>query len=139
MFTGGSMGYSKDRGRVSIRLAGLLTACIAMTGAPSVRAADAEASDTQLVDIVVTAQRRSESLQTVPLSAQVIGNAQLIEQNYSDLQDLSQVIPSLHVSAGGATSDIYIRGIGSGNSQSFDQSVGTFVDDVYFGRARRST
>src|SRR5580692_2950329 len=136
---GGPMGYSKDRNRAFHGLAGALAGIIAISAIPAVHAADAEASDTQLVEIVVTAQRRSENLQNVPLSAQVISNAQLIEQNYNDLQDLSQIIPSLHVSAGGATSDIYIRGIGSGNSQSFDQSVGTFVDDVYFGRARSST
>jgi iron complex outermembrane recepter protein len=133
------MGYSKNRGRVCIGLAGVLAGVIAIGTPPSVRAADVEASDTQLAEIVVTAQLRSENLQTVPLSAQVIGNAELIERNFSDLQDLSQVIPSLHVSAGGATSDIYIRGIGSGNSQSFDQSVGTFIDDIFFGRARSST
>jgi len=133
------MGYAQDRGRISSGLLGVLAGFAAMSIVPSLRAADAGPSDTQLVEIVVTAQRRSENLQSVPLSAQVIGNAQLIEQNYNDLQDLSQVTPSLHVSAGGATSDIYIRGIGSGNSQSFDQSVGTFIDDVYFGRARSST
>src|SRR5882724_524040 len=118
------MGYSRDRSRVCIGLATALTGLMAIFATPSARAAGAEASDTQLVEVVVTAQRRSENLQNVPLSAQVIGNSQLIERNYSDLQDLSQVIPSLHVSAGGATSDIYVRGIGSGNSQSFDQSVG---------------
>lgn len=108
--------------------------------AGTARAADAqEATDAELASVVVTAQRRAENLQDVPLSAQVIGGAQLSDQNYNDLEDLSQVVPSLHVSAGGATSDMYIRGVGSGNSQYFDQSVGTFVDDIYFGRARSST
>jgi iron complex outermembrane receptor protein len=134
------MRYLAGRNTLTFLSALLTGAGIAAGTSTASQAADAtNPSDSQLVEIVVTAQRRSENLQTVPLSAQVIGNAQLIEQNYSDLQDLSQVIPSLHVSAGGATSDIYIRGIGSGNSQSFDQSVGTFVDDIYFGRARSST
>jgi outer membrane receptor protein involved in Fe transport len=133
------MGNAQDRGRIWYGLVGALAGFIAIGVTPSLHAADTESSDTQLVEIVVTAQRRSENLQNVPLSAQVIGNAELSERNYNDLQDLSQVTPSLHVSAGGATSDIYIRGIGSGNSQSFDQSVGTFIDDVYFGRARSST
>ena len=42
----------------------------------------------------------------------------------------------MHVSTGAASGDMYIRGIGSGDQQSFDQSVGTFVDDIYHGRAR---
>ena len=63
----------------------------------------------------------------------------LERSNISDLQDLSQSMPAVHISHEGATSDLYIRGIGSGNSQSFDQSVGTFIDDIYHGRARSST
>jgi iron complex outermembrane receptor protein len=130
------------RRRNIISLLSALLACagIAVGTLPSSQAASAtDASDTQLVEIVVTAQRRSENLQSVPISAQVIGGQQLVNQNLSNLQDLSQTVPSVHVSAGGATSDMYIRGIGSGNQQSFDQSVGTFVDDIYHGRARSST
>jgi iron complex outermembrane recepter protein len=118
----------------------LMCAGLSVVASSESQGADAtNASDAQLVEIVVTAQRRAENLQSVPISAQVIGNQQLIDQNLSNLQDLSQTVPSLHVSAGGATSDLYIRGIGSGNQQSFDQSVGTFVDDIYHGRARSST
>jgi outer membrane receptor protein involved in Fe transport len=122
-------------------LSALLTAAgIAAGISTASQAADAtNVRDAQLVEIVVTAQRRSEKLQSVPISAQVIGGQELIDQNLSNLQDLSQIVPSVHVSAGGATSDMYIRGIGSGNQQSFDQSVGTFIDDIYHGRARSST
>jgi len=126
--------------RFHLYIAFFATGGLALTAAPDARAADAgAAAETQLAEVVVTAQRRTENLQSVPLSAQVIGEAQLTEQNFNDLQNLTQVLPAVHVSAGGATSDIYIRGVGSGNSQAFDQSVGTFVDDVYFGRARSTT
>lgn len=110
-------------------------------GLSSVRAAEppAAADDMQIGEIVVTAQRRSENLQSVPISAQVVGGQALSDQNFNSLGDLSQTVPSVHVSSGGATSDMYIRGIGSGNQQSFDQSVGTFIDDIYHGRARSST
>jgi len=46
------------------------------------------------------------------------------------------VLPAVHVGTGTFSSDIYIRGIGSGNNPSFDQSVAIFVDDVYYGRSR---
>jgi iron complex outermembrane receptor protein len=132
------MFHSARRGKAILLSAFLGSAGIA-GAAPASQAADATANDSQLVEIVVTAQRRTENLQNVPISAQVIGNQELIDRNLTNLQDLSETVPSLHVSAGGATSDMYIRGIGSGNQQSFDQSVGTFVDDVYHGRARSST
>src|SRR5258708_5975505 len=134
------MRYLAGRNTVTF-LSALLTGAGITAGTPTAsQTADGpKPSDAQLVEIVVTAQRRSENLQSVPISAQVIGGQQLVNQNLSNLQDLSQIVPSVHVSAGGATSDMYIRGIGSGNQQSFDQSVGTFVDDIYHGRARSST
>lgn len=98
-----------------------------------------EATDAQIEQVVVTAQRRSESLQNVPISAQVLSGDALMKANVSDLEDVSRTVPGVHISHAGATSDLYIRGIGSGNSQSFDQSVGTFIDDIYHGRARSST
>jgi iron complex outermembrane recepter protein len=118
-------------------LSGALAAVAALLGTPR-QASAADATDSQLVEIVVTAQRRSENLQNVPISAVVVGGVRLAEQNLIDLQSLSQTMPSLHVSAAGATSDMYIRGIGSGTQQAFDQSVGTFIDDIYHGRARSS-
>lgn len=109
--------------------------------APAARAADpvaADNNDAQLTEIVVSAQRRTENLQNVPISAQVIGGTALMEQNLNSLVDVSQTLPAVHVSNGAASGDMYIRGIGSGDQQSFDQSVGTFVDDIYHGRARMS-
>jgi iron complex outermembrane recepter protein len=114
-------------------------AVIAIILCPRAFAAESlAASDSQLTEIVVTAQHRAENLQDVPISAQVIGGQALSDENFNSLATLSQTVPSLHISAAGATSDMYIRGIGSGNSQSFDQSVGTFIDDIYHGRARSS-
>jgi iron complex outermembrane receptor protein len=97
-----------------------------------------DANDGQLVEIVVTAQRRSENLQNVPISTQVISGQTLTNQNLNSLVDLSETVPSVHVNTGASSGDMYIRGIGSGDQQSFDQSVGTFVDDIYHGRSRMS-
>jgi iron complex outermembrane receptor protein len=110
----------------------------ATTRAAGEDAAAAGSSDAQLSEIVVTAQRRPETLQSVPISTQVISGQTLGTQNLNSLVDLSQTVPSVHVSTGAASGDMYIRGIGSGDQQSFDQSVGTFVDDIYHGRARMS-
>lgn len=92
-----------------------------------------------LEEIVVTAQKRTERLQDVPISAQVIGSQALIEQNHTSLADLSQTLPGVHISSGSFSNNLFIRGIGSGAANpSYDQSVATFVDDIYFGRSRTS-
>jgi outer membrane receptor protein involved in Fe transport len=92
----------------------------------------------RIEEIVVTAQRRTENLQDVPISVQVVNQETLIEHNLTDVQALSETQASFHVVASGRASNYYIRGTGSGESQSFDQSVGTFVDDIYHGRSRNS-
>ena len=91
-----------------------------------------------LEEIVVTAQRREERLQDVPLSAEVLERQILIERNLNSLNDVSEVMPSVHVGSNSRSANLYIRGIGSGESQTFVQSVGIFTDDIYHGRARMS-
>lgn len=100
-------------------------------------ATTAEASG-PIGDIVVTAQRRSESLQRVPVSVEVVSQEAIRAQNIVSLVSLARQNPSIKVQGSGRSSNFYIRGTGSGESQSFDQSVGTFIDDIYHGRSRFS-
>src|SRR5262249_46601199 len=93
---------------------------------------------TKLQEVVVTAQRRTENLQDVPVSVQVINGRTLAEQNHNTLEELTQTVPSVRVSTGGYSTNIYIRGVGSGQNAYFDQSAATFVDDIYHGRSRLS-
>ena len=93
----------------------------------------------QLTEIIVTAQKRAENIQTVPVSAQVVTGQALGQQNFNTLEQLTQTVPDVHVANSGSFSnDLYIRGIGSGSNSSFDQSVATFNDDIYHGRSRLS-
>lgn len=89
-------------------------------------------------EILVTAQKRDESLQDVPISVQVIGPDLIAQQNLNSVVTLSELFPSIHVAGSGRSSTYIIRGTGSSESQSFDQSVGTFVDNIYHGRSRYS-
>lgn len=89
--------------------------------------------------ITVTAQRREQNLQDIPISAEVLGGEALTRQNINGLGDLSVNLPSVHVGPNSRSEALFIRGIGSGDNQSFDQSVGTFIDDIYHGRSRSST
>ena len=88
--------------------------------------------------VVVTAQRRRQNPQNVPISMQVVTASELADRNTNSLASLSQTMPGVYVNSNGRGSDMFIRGIGSGLNQSFDQAVSTFVDDVYEGRSRMS-
>jgi iron complex outermembrane receptor protein len=54
-------------------------------------------------------------------------------QNLNSLEDMGEIVPSVHINATGSGGQIFIRGIGSGTSQTFDQSVGMFIDDILTG------
>jgi iron complex outermembrane receptor protein len=125
---------------VNLRLSGvvLLVACYGCGQVNAQPAAGQTPDDSasQLVEVVVTAQRRSERLQDVPISAQVISGQTLDTRNLNSLDSLTETIPAVHVGDNVRSDDLFIRGIGSGFSASFDQGVGTFIDDVYEGRSR---
>jgi outer membrane receptor protein involved in Fe transport len=89
-----------------------------------------------LEEIVVTAQKREENLQDVPVSVQVIGGSILSLHDFNSFEELTQTTPGVHV--GNSGFDLYIRGVGSGENASFDMAVAQFVDGVYHGRARMS-
>ncbi len=132
--------YGSLRMRASVLA--LATAGAVMGVAGVAAAADAPASSdsaTQVPEVVVTAQRRVENLQVVPISAQVVKGTTLAEENLTNLTSLAQTLPEVHIEATGRSNEIYIRGIGSGQNQAFDQSVGVFVDDIYHGRSRFTT
>ena len=113
---------------------------VVLGGHPGLTAAADISADqgARLEEVVVTAQKRVENLQEVPISAQVINGQTLADENYNSLDELARTVPAVHVSAGNYNNDLFIRGIGSGNNPSFDQSVATFVDDIYRGRSRMS-
>ncbi|PEQ13603.1 hypothetical protein B2G71_04530 [Novosphingobium sp. PC22D] len=88
--------------------------------------------------IVVTAQRRAQRLLDVPVSVEVTGKEEIRTENLTSLVSFARQNPSIKVQGSGRSSNFFIRGTGSGESQSFDQSVGTFIDDIYHGRSRNS-
>lgn len=94
----------------------------------------------QLEEVIVTAQKRSERLQDVPIAVTAISGEKIIEAGITGLDDLTKYVPNVQMSrtpGGGSPGRLYIRGIGSGNLASFEQSVGIFVDGIYSGRFRQ--
>ena len=100
--------------------------------------ADASTNTTVLEEVTVTAQKRVERLQDIPISVAVLSGDTLTARGTQSLQDLTSTVPELNIVQAGPSNRLYVRGIGSGDNFSFDQSVGTFVDGIYHGRSRTS-
>ncbi|KAA9014763.1 TonB-dependent receptor [Sphingobium limneticum] len=118
---------------------------LAVAAAPAYAAegdvAEADASAGQLDEIVVTAEKRPQSLQTTPISISVMRSDDLVNRHVQSLTDLGDgAIPSLRVapffSRPGALI-VNVRGVGvlsDSNQPARDQGVGVYIDGVYMGR-----
>jgi iron complex outermembrane recepter protein len=90
-----------------------------------------------LEEIIVTAQKRAQSLQEVPVSVNVVSGENIAENGINNLDELSNIVPNLTITEGSQSTSIFIRGLGSGVNQGFEQSVGMFIDGIYAGRDRQ--
>lgn len=91
-----------------------------------------------LEEVIVTATLRAESLQDVPVSVNAVSGEKLMEAGIDKVEDLQAYVPNLSMSETGIGTNIYVRGIGSGINQGFEQSVGMYFDGVSYGRAQLS-
>jgi iron complex outermembrane receptor protein len=85
-----------------------------------------------LQEIVITAQRRSENLQTVPIAVTALKGDDLDGKAISSIADLENASPSLSISNSGLTNAVNIRGVGlaSGNPN-VGNGVATYVDGLF--------
>lgn len=88
-------------------------------------------------EIVVTAQKREQGLQDVPISVQVVGDQFVDDLAADDIADIAQFVPGLEVSAGSPTQPRFeIRGIRTSDfGVGTDPAVGVYVDGVYAARS----
>ncbi len=96
-----------------------------------------------LKEVVVTAQRRSQNLQEVPISVSAIDTADLHARGITNVADLKAAAPSLVVMSGTGgnptTAQIAIRGSYAGNPAMYwDSPVGVYLNGVYIGKAQGS-
>lgn len=93
----------------------------------------------QLDQIVVTAQKREENLQDVPIAITAVQTDDLLERGVADVQSLGQAIPGLVVSRQVNAVAPIIRGIGQTNqTPGADLGVATYLDGVYLSSMRAS-
>jgi iron complex outermembrane receptor protein len=93
-----------------------------------------EAADTDSNVIVVTAQKREQNLQDVPIAINAIGNEKLDQLQVSELQDVVKFLPSVTIQQGGpGFAQVYFRGVASGENANHSASlptVGTYLDEM---------
>jgi iron complex outermembrane recepter protein len=113
-----------------------LLATTAIAAAPAL-AQEAPAEEAVENEIIVTAQKRSESLQNVPISIQALGTQKLEELNISNFSGYAQQLPTVSfLNFGGTpgTNVIYMRGVAAassaeGNHSGSLPSVGVYLDE----------
>ncbi|MFM7028216.1 MAG: TonB-dependent receptor [Chakrabartia sp.] len=134
------------KGQTQRTFAAFLLAGVGLAGisAPAFAQAAAGNENTGLEEIVVTAQKRTESLQDTPIAITAVPAAQLELRGIAEAKDLSAIAPN--VSVVGATTNataavVTIRGIptAADESQGYDSPIGIYVDGVYMARSSAST
>ncbi|MBL4673420.1 MAG: TonB-dependent receptor [Arenicella sp.] len=117
----------------------IINSAIAFSGIAQV---NAQSEGYALEEIVVTAQKRSESLQDTPIAITAFTANGLADKGVQDISEIAQLTPSLVFDTaspiGGASSAaaVFIRGIGNTDfSLTTDPGVGTYVDGVYVSRS----
>ena len=91
-------------------------------------------SQPMLEEVIVTAQKRSESLQDVPISVSAMSGQKIEDVGITNLEEVTLYIPNVNINQGQAQPNLFIRGVGSGTNAGFEQSVGMYIDGVYSGR-----
>ncbi|MHB8475312.1 MAG: TonB-dependent receptor [Steroidobacteraceae bacterium] len=128
-----------SRSKLSLAIAAALSGAAAMHAAPAAAAAATTASDTTLEEVIVTARKRTENLQDVPISIDVYTAKDLQNLAIARFEDYATKTPSISfVSAGPGTQTFVMRGVSDGSNPNYANTATTafLVDDMsmnYYG------
>lgn len=125
------MGFQVKTGRRALLM---LTGCALVV--PAIAAAqDAVPADEGIGDIVVTAQRREQNLQDVPVAVTAFAGDALSDLGIQSSSDIAGVVPNLEIGLPGGAGNqplIYIRGVGlSDTNRNNSGPNGVYMDEVY--------
>lgn len=114
----------------------LATAAMTLVSMPAwAQAQTAPSEDTGIEEIVVTAQRREESLQKAAVAVTAMTGDQLINAGISDTQGLNKLVPALTVQPSGGLTSFVLRGVGTLSGNSFAENAVSFnFNGVFVGR-----
>jgi iron complex outermembrane recepter protein len=97
------------------------------------------AEDGGIEDVVVTARKRAESVQDVPVAVTAISEQVIRERDITSVEKIAAMTPNLNVgrASNGSGAQLTLRGIGSSSTSiGIEQSVAVVVDGVYYGQGR---
>lgn len=106
--------------------------------APAIAQEEADDEARTLQTVTITATKREQTLQDVPIAVSVVDDATIERAVIVDLNDLQSIVPSLSVGQlqSSANTNFVIRGFGNGaNNAGIEPSVGVFIDGVYRSRS----
>src|SRR3546814_9466593 len=92
-----------------------------------------------LEDILVTARKREESLQDVPVAVTALSEAVIQQRDITSIEKIAAATPNLNVgrASNGSAAQITLRGVGSSSTSiGIEQSVAVIVDGAYYGQGR---
>ncbi|MCB1680011.1 MAG: TonB-dependent receptor [Halioglobus sp.] len=115
---------------VNTTLFRLSTLAVALT------AAQVALAQPKLEEVLVTAQKRAQDIQDVPISITAFSGAYLEENGVKTVEDVARLTPNFTISNSSQQTNnrIAIRGIGSVGNSGIEPSVGVFIDGVYYPR-----
>jgi len=121
---------------------GWVLAGLATLPVPGAFAADSTDQEPTLKSVTVTATRREESLQKVPVAVTVLDGEQLERDNRNSVSSIVQQVPSLNFRTGASNKDtsLFVRGVGTiSTSPGVEPTVATVIDGVVYARPGQST
>jgi iron complex outermembrane receptor protein len=136
------VGATTETGRmlVSVSAAVLLTAIFSgptnaqQRSAAAVGSPATKVGEVSVGEVIVTAQKRAENVQEVPMSITAVGKDFLKKTGVADLTELANFVPSFNINTSNTSrnTSVMIRGIGSsGTNPGIEPDVGVFIDNVY--------
>src|SRR3546814_630639 len=121
---------SKRLAHTALMLATVSLGCLAASDAAAQESA--QPPEAGIADIVVTANKRSESMQKVPIAITAVTSDRLAQVGITSTKDLAQVVPGLVIQTSLSGTQAHLRGVGTtALSAGTENSVATYVDGVY--------
>lgn len=108
----------------------------ALVGALALAITAPTAMAQMLEEVVVTAQKREQTLKDVPISISAVSGKTIENRSIDDLASLSASIPNFFISENQIDSTLSIRGVTTGNNKGFEQSVAMYFDGISYGRSQ---
>lgn len=127
------MSYRNTTMRIAL-MAGTATLGAMLPTAASAQDVGSSADQAGLEEIIVTAQRREERLQDVPIAVSAVTANALRDTGVNSTRELTQIIPSVQVTRSGPSGLFFIRGVGTTNAAAGEEGANAlYIDNVYIG------